>query len=432
MASLEDLIHSPDVQDLPRRPHLELFNTDPTACGDASFHLFSQLPTELRLLIWQHALQRNRLLNVAVEEAESKTVDETPRYSLVNSLGRPITGDNYSVTVQARCRLLPELMSVSRESREAARAFYPVSLPCHLKSAAGTQKTALLLNLSYDYLQISSGPSWKATIDFLHDLRAHDPSGTGLQHLVLDDADSDPTPLKPTDIDTTALAAFRATVKGLKSIWFRNVTPAGRGLDVLTFRTAHVFNYGYPVVPSFTFFDAPRRDPRNISRDLEKVWAGIHDPRGKPLAWRRLLRSLDVDPERDLDPAADVRFMVGAHREDKVRSREEARRCLHEEDFEWLRLQWWFHGWADGPDWGRGCPPTGCFGTPSGLMACVPRFDGPEVLAAAPRPALGFWLFPVDAFGELREDEDPDGWLKIKGLFDLKGSWPDLAQAHIS
>ncbi|KAK2780521.1 pectinesterase precursor [Colletotrichum kahawae] len=428
MAPVEDLKHSPDVQDLPRRPHLELFNTDPAACGDASFHLFPQLPTELRLLIWQRALQRNRLLHVTIDEVERESADETPRYCLVNALGRPVTGDHYRVTVQVRCRLLPELMSVTHESREAARAFYPLSLPCHLKSATGTQKTVLLLNLSYDYLAISSGPSWKATIDFLHDLRAHDPSGTGLQHLVLDHADADPAPLKPTDIDAAALAAFHATLRALKSIWFRNITQGGRALDVLTFIRAHVLNYGHPVVPSFTFFDTPRRDPRNISRDLEKVWAGTYDPRGKPLAWRRLLRSLGVDPERDLDPAVDVRVMVGADREADVRSREDARRCLHEEDFGWLRLQWWFLGWEGGEDWGR----AGCFGTSSGLIPCLPSFDSPGVLAAAVRPALGFWLFPVDAFGGLREDEDPDGWLKIKGLFDLKGSWPDLALAHIS
>ncbi|KAL0937601.1 pectinesterase precursor [Colletotrichum truncatum] len=442
MATTSKCSKGPNDDDLPKRPHLELFNYDPSESNQLSFHIFSQLPVELRLLVWNHALRCNRLLHVTVEEVGDRNLSCHTRYTLLNALGRPMTGNHYRVVIKPRGPFLSRLMRVNRESREATLAFYHVKLPCYLGSNPHSEKRTLSLNLDWDYLKIAAGPSWNNIfIDFIHDLRALDPQGRGLQHLVINDNFSasstnneshprreDIMAFEPPGIDNTAMEAFAATVRNLKSIWFMCVHPGGRALDVLTYTHAHVFNYGFPIFPAFTFFDRPTRDPRNISRDLLKVWGGVHDPREKPFGWRSLLRNLTIDPD-ELDPSVDVRVMIGSNQEYNVRSRADAIGYLQEEDFEWLRLQWWFRGW-EGEGW-NGNRPAGCFGTASGLRPSLPSFDGPEVLSVAPRPALGFWLFPPEAFGEMREEESP-GWLKIKGIFNLSSDWPDLALAHIN
>ncbi|OHE96472.1 hypothetical protein CORC01_08235 [Colletotrichum orchidophilum] len=280
--------------------------------------------------------------------------------------------------------------------------------------------------------------------DFIHDLRAHDPKGRGLQHLVTEEDDyrvpAHDTSPKRTFVEGRALEAFRATAaKDLQSLWFKCTPRGARALSVLDWMRAHVFNYGVPVFPSFTFFEPPLPDPRDgISRDLQKIGGSGCDPREAPLGWRMLLRDVDLRPE-DMEKEKgnrnlDVRIMYASGEEEGIRSRRDAARVLHEEDFRWLELQWWFHGWdlPAGGGRGGGDRPAGCFSTASGLQARRPEFDGPEVLAAAPRPALGFWLFPVEAFGEVpEEDEEPRGWLKSKWIWDLSSHWPELALADV-
>ncbi|TIC95949.1 hypothetical protein CH35J_008653 [Colletotrichum higginsianum] len=196
----------------------------------------------------------------------------------------------------------------------------------------------------------------------------------------------------------------------------------------------NAFNYGFPVFPTFTFFDSPVKDPRNISRDLRKVSGSTPDWREWPLGWRTLLRRLGIRPEDvEENASVDVRMMIASDRQDEVRTREDAARVLHEEDFEWLQLQWWFRGW-DRPQpggGGGGDRPAGCFATASGLQPGLPELDGPEILAAAPPPALGFWLFPVEAFGEISDERDPGSWIRSKGVFDLSSHWPDLALVDV-
>lgn len=426
---------------IPSRPHLEIFNPDHSQKTHGGFQCFSQLATEIRLIIWNHVLQRHRLLHVILEKQDERNPgNETaaaPPNPVPNALGRLASGKHYEAVVKARCSFIPELMSVNRESREAALAFYHVQLPCCLKSNTHSQEAIIRLNLDWDHLEISAEPlSFKETfIDFLHDLRAHDPKGSGLRHLVIKDnhlrTDAAGSP-KPSDLNEDALAAFDTAVKELKSIWFMCTSPGGRALDVMTYIRANVFNYGVPLFPTFTFFDPPSPDPRNISRDLDNIWGGVHDPREKVLGWRLFLRNFNIQPEAaGLRPSTDVRIMIASDQESEVRTSVDATRVLHEEDFEWLRLQWWFRGWDMPRSGGGGDRPAGCFTTASGLQPSLPQFDGPDILAAAPRPALGFWLFPVEAFGEILENEPPQTWMKTKGIFNLSSSWPELALAQI-
>ncbi|KAK1477862.1 hypothetical protein CABS01_03164 [Colletotrichum abscissum] len=431
---------------MPRRPHLELFNPDSAITKGASFVVFQQFPIEIRLLIWKHALQRHRMIHIILEKGteqrqeDERIVDETD--TLINSLGRRISGYHYKAIIETQRSLLPDLTRVNREARDAVSSFYSTQLPCRFRRDKHSETISIIrLNLDWDYLRVSHGKAHTIFFDFIHDLRAYDPKGRGLQHLVVEGSDyrtstHNPSPLKHTFAEGPSLDAFRATAaKNLKSLWFKCTPRGARALNVLDWRRVHVFNYGVPVFPNFTFFDAPLPDPRvGIVRDLEKIGGTVYDPREGPLGWRKLLRDAGVRPEdvanrgqsRDLD----VRIMYASSEEGSIRTREDAARVLHEEDFRWLGLQWWFHGWDTPAAGGRagGERPAGCFSTASGLQAKRPEFDGPEVLAAAPRPALGFWLFPVEAFGGIPGvEEETSSWLKVKWIWDLSPHRPELA-----
>ncbi|KAK1718141.1 uncharacterized protein BDZ83DRAFT_633176 [Colletotrichum acutatum] len=436
---------------IPRRPHLELFNLDPAITKEASFASFQQFPVEVRLLIWKHALQRHRMIHIILEKGNQQRQEEDGhnvdgRDTLINSLGCQLSGYHYKIIIDTRRSLLPDLMRVNREARDAVSSFYSLQLPCRLRRDKHTETISIIrLNFDWDYLRVSYGQSHNIFFDFIHDLRAHDPKGRGLQHLVLEGSDfrtsvHNPSPPKRTFAEGPSLGAFRATAgKDLKSLWFKCTPRGARALNVLDWRCVHVFNYGVPVFPNFTFFDAPLPDHRaGIARDLEKIGGSVYDPREGPLGWRKLLRDAGVRPEdmtnKGQDRNLDVRIMYASSEEDSIRTREDAARVLHEEDFRWLELQWWFHGWDTPATGGRagGERPAGCFSTASGLQAKRPDFDGPEVLAAAPRPALGFWLFPVEAFGEIPGvEEEASSWLKVKWVWDLSPHHPELALTDV-
>lgn len=432
----------PDPADnMPRRPHLELFNPDPSASDDASFQLFPDLPAEIRIVIWNHALQRNRLLRLVLERRCKSP--SAPRYTLLNSLGRPITGDHYRVVLKAKAPFLSELMRVNRESRDVAGAFYTAQIPCYVETGSRREKTVLRLNLDWDYLDITASPWWKeAYMDFIYDLRASDPRGRGLRHLVVGETYSDGsmTPsgqfltnglmsLKPSDFDATALDAFKSVISNLESVWYMCVDEGGRAFGWPRHPNGMFsFNYAFPVFPAFTFFERPVRDPRDISTCLTKNWDGMQVSPLKPLGWTRVLRNLGIN----LDRAVDLRIMVGSAK-NEVRTRAGASQHLHEEDFEWLRYQWWFRGWdRPEPRGGGGSAPAGCMTAVSGLNPVLPSFDGPEILATAPRPAVGFWLFPLEAFG-IRPRGDTSGNFRvdIQRMLDVDRYWPDLALAYL-
>ncbi|UQC83074.1 uncharacterized protein CLUP02_08565 [Colletotrichum lupini] len=250
----------------------------------------------------------------------------------------------------------PRRFETSLNATSTASAFLP-------DLTSGIETISIIrLNLDWDYLRVSHGKAHTIFLfDFIHDLRAYDPKGRGLQHLVAEGSDyrtstHNPSPLKHTFAEGPSLDAFRATAaKNLKSLWFKCTPRGARALNVLDWRRVHVFNYGVPVFPNFTFFDAPLPDPRvGIVRDLEKIGGTVYDPREGPLGWRKLLRDAGVRPEdvanRGQDRDLDVRIMYASSEEGSIRTREDAARVLHEEDFRWLELQWWFHGSGGGDE----------------------------------------------------------------------------------
>ncbi len=71
----------------------------PRGCS-SNIHLFNGLPSEIRLKIWTSALQRYRILTVAVSNLGGPdTSPPTPHYSSTNRLGRIISGRKYFIEI---------------------------------------------------------------------------------------------------------------------------------------------------------------------------------------------------------------------------------------------------------------------------------------------------------------------------------------------
>jgi hypothetical protein len=52
---------------------------------------------------------------------------------------------------------------------------------------------------------------------------------------------------------------------------------------------------------------------------------------------------------------------------------------------------------------------------------------GPEDLVNAVRPAIAFWLFPVEAFGDPRGTRQRE-----RAVLDMSDHWPELALSYLS
>ncbi|KAF2671522.1 hypothetical protein BT63DRAFT_477992 [Microthyrium microscopicum] len=138
----------------------------------AKFHSFPKLPTEIRLMIWRHSLQGQRVIRIHLEGFPTRW-----------------TVDGHQV--------LSKLFRVNREARWAALRFYRVHLACHLKQAGRNdgledvpKPITVHMNPEYDILSIS----WEscryaneALVDFIYLLKVkHDPLHIGLVNLAVE------------------------------------------------------------------------------------------------------------------------------------------------------------------------------------------------------------------------------------------------------
>ena len=153
-------------------PHLQIFTSDhATSNRESCFCLFSQLPKEVRLKIWRHSLQRQRIIHVRLNGPTEQTAAqaaETGSSTHKSECYRGAIVDGYQV--------LSKLLRVNSESREAALGFYRVHLPCILKRGSIFEETKapgfLYFNPEYDFLHISPEPPVKDTlVNFLYHLK---------------------------------------------------------------------------------------------------------------------------------------------------------------------------------------------------------------------------------------------------------------------
>ncbi|KAK9792854.1 putative 2EXR domain-containing protein [Seiridium cardinale] len=400
--------------------HLQIINPSYCRSEDAAFSRFSMLPTELRLRIWICSLERHRLIEVRIDAPED-SAGARP-YSTTNALGKLISGRNYTATVQA-LQLYSKLLRVNRESRSTALGFYRVHIPCHLQAAAErdmlpqmikptSTKATLYFNPEYDFIHPTTrGPAEHTVVDFLHDLKANDPRDVGLLNLALDSNGMAAGLYPLSEIsEESAKASFVSTLSQLREVIWVAQSHSGRKImgPVEDFVGVGVrFNHSLPIKPITPSFDLLKHDPRPVGPDLKYVLTGASDPRQMRVHWQELLRRWNIHQTQPTRERVLFAYATPSY-EQQVYDTKTAAMFLDKEEKRWLKAQQQRRKLT------------------MKYAGKVP-VEGPEELAKAVRPTVGFWLFPAEALGPLE-----GGAWTMKKVFDMSRHWPELAMSNIS
>jgi hypothetical protein len=420
-----------------QKPHLQIFNESQATCNNESnFPLFPLLPKELRLKIWQHSLQRNRIIKVFLR-AEKLFNTEQPATQTTDSIASTSKSERYRAYVNGY-QVLSKLLRVNAEAREAALGFYRVHIPCWLKvgeTYAGFPPESLgilYFNPEYDFLHISSEVWAEDTlVDFLYHLRTtYDPHHVGLLNLAVDFNGlnvKDLFQLEPSKLDPRVREAFVETLTQLREVFLVSEQAVGRQIHkYFGFITDEpFFNRSLPILGSAVTFQRLHRDPRPIAQDLRRMSLAGSDPRQTLHIWQQLLNKFGVIP-----PQIEYRVClscVSSSSRYRIYDHQSAERWLQFEDDHWTRANR-----GPGRDQGGGIENdrrflSWAFGRlwKEKRTASVSGKNKNEDIAKAVQSAFGFWLFPIEV---LDAEDFP---YSAHDLFDMSAYWPELGLSSL-
>lgn len=403
------------------QPHLQIFDPNQiTHEEEFNFPLFSLLPKELRLKIWRHTLQRQRIIRLRLLNQRGKTAiqaDENPESTS--------NGERYFTIVDGT-QLLSKLLRVNKESREEALMFHRVHLPCRFTGGAMRDGSnghgTLHFNPEWDFLYI--GAEWPAKdtlVTFLYHLKTiHDPRHVGLLNLAVDGnglSGSNLYGLQSSDLDSEVRSAFVETLSQLREVWFVSTPVVGRQINGILsgFGTSEtLFNRSFPIMTTPPTFDRLQRDPRPITQDLEKT-TGLARSRDVIFLWLRLLKKWCTS-----SPKIEYRFLLAFDPTmggNQITDRRSAMSWLQKEDNQW-------NGRA--PD--DGFLKNRTVKWPIG--AEDEKYKN-EDLENTVRPAFGFWLFPVEALGPIDGEGLSENLGSRPDFVNMTEYWPELALSSL-
>lgn len=414
--------------------HLQFINSAHFRSGDRSFTCFPLLFPELRACIWQLSLERHRWLEIQVDtlhipttpgasstsSPDSQNNAKPSTYSSADQISNSTLDGIYETTVQGR-QIHSKLLRVSREARQAAQRFYRVHIPCQFKlrncnDGVATVRGILYLNPEHDFIRITASDQTGHTLaNFLHDLKAHDPRGIGLANLALDANDMQPFRFMERISFEHVKASFVSTLSNLKNLVWVAHSACGRAIlgPMQDFRDAGIrFNHSMPVKAAVPYFELLTRDPRPVELDLQFVLTAWSDPRQMRVHWQQVLERWNITQAQPTRERVLFACEPLPH-EQQIEDGETATSFLVDEEEAWKTTRRKLRSRVSRPPWNR---------------LPIQEEEGPDELAKAVRPAIGFWMFEAEALGPL--DEDKEFW-RMKNLFDMRGHWPELALAYL-
>lgn len=377
------------------------------------FHLFPALPKELRLQIWEAVVPRERMIHISLNVHKGRRYElaaAEPRYLERNHLRKPISGERYRAMAEGE-HLNSKFLRVNSEARSVALGFYRVHIPIYLGGPDRTERTTLLFNPEHDFLQIrAEAPVKETLIDFLWDLRAYDPKDVGLLKLAIDlegFCANDLQYLRRSDLFLIRQRlALVETLSQLKEVWFINLQSSRRMRkqpEELVTAQRHAGG-AFPVAGGLPTIERIGADPRDgLEQALERFYMGDIDPREVLFRWRRLLRTWEIDHE-DGQVEYRVLFAVTPERQRQTLRIKELNQAM-----EFLTLQ------EEQPN-GNSAPPV----------------QGRMDWADSSMAAVGFWLFPVESIGQIREGEKLADMDFYPGrVLDMREHWPELVVSRL-
>ncbi|RSL47752.1 hypothetical protein CEP54_013249 [Fusarium duplospermum] len=377
---------------------LQIYNPLPNNINKF-FLNFSQLPTNLRCDIWEHALSYERLLHVKLYKPypTGDKTEKRKRYIIVLLGPFPIS----------------KLFRANQESRHMALRFYRVHMPCRYRWKHVEKSGTLYFNPEFDIIKLdpdSDAFDWSHSLisrpnyfaDFAHQLWLKDPRRVGLVNFALEN-------LWPAEINWELRLGQKANVSQLRdglqrlrcvyficcadlrlvSIWCHRMP------ELVAAKS--IYLQEHPAMIYRNTFDRLPHDPRPV--DLRAVQMGSEDPLKQVQGWFSMLSRLQV-PTRD--PPVAYRCMVTRQPTPRatIKDRDTALKWINDK--------------------------RKCFqGESSGKS---PNFL--RDLRQESQPAFGFWVFPIEC---LEREHDVEGDASRLGqnaeldrILDLSSFKPEL------
>ncbi|KAF2644172.1 hypothetical protein P280DRAFT_466838 [Massarina eburnea CBS 473.64] len=406
--------------------HFEFLNDSFTRSSEsqASFHLFPNLPLELRRHIWSFSLPQHRLLKVTVAAAEPdydsahQSRDDASKdpciapYQEKNDLGNVVSGADYHLRLCSTSTNSP-LLYVNHEANEAVHDVHRVHVPMSQRSDAPRLRFCPERDTILIAVETDEDKAYFA--DFVHDALAYDPKKRGILHIAIRSQGCPSKihlPIELSKLHNSAQAALVYTLKHLESVslvhLFRTKSRqmfSSLELHYIRNRIPQTevvrLNRAYPLWSSTASYSILPVDPRPVSRYLDLVDLGW-DPCGLIRAWHTLEAAYDVSPVS----SDKIRVLIAAAEKDEVldiATTSQARSFRQQEE------QLWNRDWAEG----------GLFNLHHPDMAKPDDDESREFMTT--QNAIGFWSVPLEAFGPVPEvPYDTSRWWYSK-LCDLTG-----------
>ncbi|KAJ6102503.1 hypothetical protein N7486_004930 [Penicillium sp. IBT 16267x] len=408
---------------VPQQPHLEIFNSlleEPP--GDKVFHLFPSLPTEIRFIIWEYALQHRRIIRVNFMMIDESKVNDGPILRYNKSHTAVLHGS----------QIFSKLFRVNRESRKIAQAFYRAQFPCLLQNVAGDMVPGTCyIHPEYDILQFDiREPLSGAFIDFLYVLKKdYDPLHVGLLSLALDKPSLLNIHRFTTQEDSKipsleAIPASLDPIIQLRELYFVGTHSARQIFNHTVPYDWPVFNRALPIRPATCTFTLLPRDPRSIHQDLTHQYLG-EDPREMVIAWRETLRALEIWPAK-----INYQLLLAFQPPSRVQmsNRENAAEWLRSEDEEW-RGEWRLGNEIRNGNWAlRYWEYTDRLDECE--IGALHERNHDENLEKAVQPAFGFWSFPLKTIYNWPDNTAGEAWTWPE-VCSLAHEWPALALSSL-
>lgn len=303
---------------------------------------------------------------------------------------------------------ISKLFRVTRESRDAALAYYRIAIPawferCPRDGDLSISPAILRFNPETDFLRLSSIA--RAVPRFLHDVKTlHDPRQIGVLNLALDpdgvNGFNGLCGFKPEDDSDDVAASVRETVARLREIYFLQSQGTGRHIPGYWHNAPnndYVENTSLPIMPMTLNLNLEiiHPDPRDIDEDLGQTFV-YADPRALVKDWDAFSRQLLGD---DFKSRTICKIGLALAPTVGIRNVEDAEAWLERDRKTWIQQ------------------------LSHDQVNVQPHSD------LRPPSAFGFWLFPPEAFSLF---DDPDrNPTRAPTYMDLRKFRPSLALCHL-
>ncbi|KAF4434695.1 acyl- oxidase [Fusarium acutatum] len=218
--------------------------------------------------------------------------------------------------------------------------------------------------------------------------------------------------MRPSEIESSKMKIFKEIITRLDQVWLisiqksvRQMTAGESGRETIhkTF-----FERSFPIHVTPHSFDLIGPDPRTIENDLSHLH--LRSPKRLYDSWLQVLERIEVEPCEER-----YRLLLAFKPRQMTCNLRDAEDWLKWEDSTWTR--------KPGSMWPSQEPHIETVAASE-----TPEFRD-EDLSKAVRPALGFWLFPVDAFCDENKTEEPQGPIFT---FDVRKHRPELALLRLN